>query len=66
VAHGQFIEENLNKERITPDEIFSEMHKSGLEQLGQVKWAVLEDDGKISIIPEDTQNQRRPEEKEIQ
>lgn len=56
IQHGKFIEENLNKERITPEEVFTEMHKSGLEHLAQVKWAILETDGKISIVPEDTES----------
>ena len=53
VAHGQLVEKHLNKERVTPDEIFSEMHMSGLDDLKQVRWAVLESDGRISIVPED-------------
>lgn len=53
VAHGQLIEDHLNRERVTPDEIFTEMHVSGLDKLSQVKWAVLEPDGRISIVPED-------------
>ena len=52
VSHGNFIETNLHKERVDPAEIFSEMHKSGLYELRQVKWAILEADGKISIIAE--------------
>lgn len=66
VERGKFLEENLNKERITPDEVFGEMHKSGLEYLTQVKWAILETDGKISIVPEDSNSEsqgRKPEEK---
>src|SRR5690606_42046560 len=52
VAHGEFILESLNRERITPGEIFSEMHKAGLDDLPQVRWAVLETDGKTAIVPE--------------
>jgi uncharacterized membrane protein YcaP (DUF421 family) len=65
-AHGELIEENLNKERITPDEVFGEMHKSGFEYLSQVKWAILETDGKISIVSEDANREAkgsRPDEK---
>jgi uncharacterized membrane protein YcaP (DUF421 family) len=51
VYDGQYVPDNMNRERITPDEIFTEMHKSGLEKLEQVKWAVLEPDGKIAIVP---------------
>jgi uncharacterized membrane protein YcaP (DUF421 family) len=53
VSHGEFIESNLHKERIDAAEIFGEMHKSGLSRLEQVKWAILESDGKISIVSED-------------
>jgi len=28
------------------------MHKAGLDDLPQVRWAVLETDGKIAIVPE--------------
>ena len=41
VAYGRFIQENMNKERVTPGEVFGEMRKSGLEHLAQVKWAGL-------------------------
>jgi uncharacterized membrane protein YcaP (DUF421 family) len=42
----------MNRERVTTDEIFSEMHKSGLERLEQVAWAILETEGTITIVPE--------------
>lgn len=64
VHDGQIISENMNKERITPEEIFAEMHKAGLERLEQVKWAILEGDGKIALVPvEQGQNGvlRKPE-----
>jgi uncharacterized membrane protein YcaP (DUF421 family) len=53
VSHGQLIEDNLNRERVDPQELFGEMHKSGLYRLDQVKWAILETDGKIAFVPED-------------
>jgi uncharacterized membrane protein YcaP (DUF421 family) len=51
VAGGEFVQENMNKERISPSEIFSEMHKAGLYELSQVRWAILESDGRIAIVP---------------
>lgn len=53
VADGEFIQEHLNRERIDPGEIFSEMHKIGLSRLEQVRWAILETDGRIAIVPGD-------------
>ncbi|WP_437521095.1 YetF domain-containing protein [Sorangium sp. So ce726] len=52
VAKGRILEAACNRERIQPDEILSEMHKSGLEHLSQVRWAILEADGDLTIVPE--------------
>lgn len=52
VHRGQLKEKNMNRERISPEEIFTEMHKVGLERLEQVAWAMLECDGVITIVPE--------------
>jgi uncharacterized membrane protein YcaP (DUF421 family) len=62
VHNGRLIEEALNLERIQPEEIFSEMHQVGLEELQQVKWAILEPDGKISIIPHPQHRKQSPSE----
>ncbi|HEX5738411.1 MAG TPA: YetF domain-containing protein [Hydrogenophaga sp.] len=50
VHNGQFIEGAMNHTRVTPPEVFSEMHKAGLETLAEVKWAILEPDGSIAVI----------------
>jgi len=55
VRNGQFLERNMQHERVTPDEVLTEMHKSGIEQLHEVRWAILEMDGKIAIVPSNTQ-----------
>lgn len=41
----------LDKERITPDEIYAELRLAGYTDLKQVKMVVLEAEGKMSIIP---------------
>ncbi len=66
VADGQFIEENMNKERVGPPEIFSEMHKAGLFELAQVRWAILESDGRIAIIPVNREEMVSPKKVEEQ
>jgi uncharacterized membrane protein YcaP (DUF421 family) len=53
VRAGRYVEDNMNRERIAPDELLAEMHKAGYERLEQIKWAILEDDGKISLVPAD-------------
>lgn len=53
VRHGRISEPLLHKERIRPEEIFSEMRKAGIEHLSQVKWGILEPDGKMSFVRAD-------------
>lgn len=65
VSHGQFLPDNMNKERITPDEVYTEMHKVGLHDVAQIQWAVLESDGKISFIPIDQRPSLPPQEKQL-
>jgi uncharacterized membrane protein YcaP (DUF421 family) len=62
VRRGQLVQENMDAERVPSDEIFSEMHKAGLELLSQVKWAILESDGKISIVTTDPGEARQVDE----
>jgi uncharacterized membrane protein YcaP (DUF421 family) len=58
VHDGKLIEKGINHERVEVEEIYTELHKVGLEKLEQVKWAILESDGTISIIPVDGLLQR--------
>jgi uncharacterized membrane protein YcaP (DUF421 family) len=50
VVDGKLLEQNMNRERIAPDELFSEMRKQSIEGLGQVRFAVLESSGNITFI----------------
>ena len=51
VRNGKLLTNNLKKERVTPEEVYAEMHKAGVEDLRDVRWAILEVDGHIAIIP---------------
>lgn len=51
VHDGRFQHRNMNRERVPASEIFSEMRKAGVAELSGVRWAILEPDGKISIVP---------------
>ncbi|HZE08083.1 MAG TPA: YetF domain-containing protein [Gemmatimonadaceae bacterium] len=53
VKEGKFLSEALGIERVAPEEIFSAMHKAGVERIEDVAWAILEADGKIAIIRAD-------------
>jgi uncharacterized membrane protein YcaP (DUF421 family) len=51
VEDGKPIERNLKNERLTLEEVMEQARlQQGVEKLGDVKWAVLETSGSISIV----------------
>lgn len=52
VDHGKPLHERMRKERVDVDDVLDAAREGhGLERLEQIKFAVLERNGKISIIP---------------
>ena len=51
VQDGEVIERNLRRERITIDELLAEARLQQVGSLDQVRFAVLETNGRISVIP---------------
>jgi uncharacterized membrane protein YcaP (DUF421 family) len=51
VRDGKLLERNLRRERVTEEELFAEMHLAGIERLEDLRWAILETEGKIAFIP---------------
>lgn len=51
VEDGNVIQRNLDKERMTPEELAAEARLQQIDSLDKVKWAVLESGGQISFIP---------------
>lgn len=52
VEHGHPLHERMEKERVDVDDVLDAAREGhGLERLDQIKYAVLERNGKISIIP---------------
>jgi len=51
VNDGHFIEPHLRREGIDPEDVYMAMREHGVEELSQVKAAILEVDGTISIVP---------------
>jgi uncharacterized membrane protein YcaP (DUF421 family) len=50
VQDGDVIESNLRKERMTVDELLAEARQQQIASLDEVRWAVLESNGKVSFI----------------
>lgn len=51
IEHGRFITEHLAREHLVEEEVLMAMREHGVERLDQVRKAVLEPDGSISIVP---------------
>jgi uncharacterized membrane protein YcaP (DUF421 family) len=50
VEDGRPIERNLNRERLTVEEIMEEARQQQIASLDEIQWAVLETSGTISFI----------------
>lgn len=48
---GKFLTDAMDRERVTADEIMTEIRTIGYEKMEQIKWVVLEPDGNLSCIP---------------
>ncbi len=51
VESGRYLYANLDKEHVTPAEVLTEVRHAGLSELDDVRWAILEPNGRISVIP---------------
>jgi uncharacterized membrane protein YcaP (DUF421 family) len=52
LANGALLPDAMDRERISARELFSEMHRVGLTELAQVRWAILETSGEITVVPQ--------------
>jgi uncharacterized membrane protein YcaP (DUF421 family) len=50
VDRGKLVEENLDRERMTADEVAAEMRAHEIGSLDEVEWAILESNGSVSFI----------------
>ena len=51
VRHGELVREHLDRERVAPGEVLDAMHAAGLHRMEEVRWAILESDGQVTVIP---------------
>jgi uncharacterized membrane protein YcaP (DUF421 family) len=51
IHDGQLVEPNLRRERLTLGDLEEEARRQQLTSLDDIRWAILEDGGTISIIP---------------
>ena len=51
IRHGKLDQKEMRRIRISLDELISEVRQAGLATLADVDYAILEQNGKISVIP---------------
>jgi uncharacterized membrane protein YcaP (DUF421 family) len=50
IQDGKLIDGNLNRERMTADEVAEEMRQQQIASFDDVQWAIIENNGRISFI----------------
>jgi uncharacterized membrane protein YcaP (DUF421 family) len=50
IEHGNILERNLRRERLTVEELSAEARQQSIGSLDDVEWAVLETNGKVSFL----------------
>lgn len=51
VEHGEVVERNLRRERVTREELAAEARQQQIEDIADIRFAVLETNGRISFVP---------------
>ena len=64
VENGRMLKRNMRKEFITEEELVSMLREQGVEDVGEVRKAYMEGDGKISVITGD-HRRHKPEERKL-
>jgi uncharacterized membrane protein YcaP (DUF421 family) len=60
IRDGKILDENMEREDIAEDELMTQLRENQIDDPDRVKAAVLESDGKISVIPRDHANGQHP------
>ena len=54
INNGKIDFEQMKKQRYSLDDLYSQLREQGYEAINQVKWAILENSGKLSILPSES------------
>lgn len=63
IAHGRIDKEAMKSVRISIEDLMSQIRQNGIYDLEEVDYAILEENGKMSIIPKS--NHRQPDKGEL-
>lgn len=58
VNRGQYLMHNLQREGLTPEDVLMAVREHEIDSIDRVKLAILETDGSISIVPDESKTLR--------
>ncbi len=58
IRQGKVRQDVMRHNRLTIDELLEELRKQGIGDISAVKYAVLETDGQLSVLPYDDENEK--------
>jgi len=50
VRHGEVLHANLDREHMSMAELRAALRKEGVASMSEVRWAILEEDGRVSVV----------------
>ena len=65
VSKGTIVKKNLDKVRVTLDEIFAEIRAYGYTGLEEIQYVILEQSGRLSVIPKAENNRVSPQDMQL-
>ena len=65
VCNGKIIQKEMLRSRISPEELIGELRQSGISDIKEVRYAILEQNGKISVIPKASEKPLTPKQMSI-
>lgn len=60
IEKGQIVEKNMQKERFTMEELTSLLREKNIFSIADVEFAILETDGKLSVLPKSEKQPLKP------
>ena len=51
IRSGRLDQKEMMRNRISPDELMSELRQNGFTELSEVAYAIIEQDGKLTVLP---------------
>jgi len=50
IRHGEVLHANLDREHMSMAELRAALRKEGVASMSEVRWAILEEDGRVSVV----------------